>query len=74
MVESSGIDFTFAYSFIIGSCVVGFLYGLWNLYSVLSISTEHRTGDDQESPLMGAENNKTMNEISRKIQNVIIYV
>jgi len=70
------ISYTFAYTFTLISCLVGFAFGVWNWISVMSIKTDKETrGDsvssnDMESPIaMTNENIQLMNEIAQKIQN-----
>jgi len=65
------ISFTFAYSFVFASSVIGLIFGLWNWYSVMKIKPELREQDiDTESPLINNSNITLMHDISTKIQNV----
>ena len=63
---------TFAYTFVLSCSAVGFLFGIWNWWSVMSIKTEKPKTDDEKPLLIGEENFKRMNEISELIQNVRI--
>lgn len=69
------LSFSFAYTFIFVSCGVGFLFGLYNWFAVMSIDTEKKNKEsDREEPLMGhkTEDGKcsyeVMNHTSRLIQ------
>jgi H(+)-translocating pyrophosphatase len=66
----SELSFGFSYTFIFVSCVVGFVFGIWNWVSVLGIETHFDNRDDKERPLQTEHrnSNEIMNETSAKIQ------
>jgi hypothetical protein len=66
------LDLTFAYSFILSSCLIGFIFGVWNWYSVMSVKINKKDQDSEKS-LLNDENYNLMEEISEKIQNVKIF-
>lgn len=75
MADLIKLDFSTAYALIFFSCGAGFLFGLYNWFSVMSLMLEFDKGDgDVESPLMISEkSNNLMKEISEKIQKVQLY-
>jgi hypothetical protein len=64
------LDDTFAYTFVLVCSAVGFLFGVWNWWCVMSIKTEKPKTDDEKPLLIGEEKFKRMNEISELIQKV----
>ena len=65
---------TFAYSYVSIACIIGFLYGIYNWYSVSSIDirndleTKSGIAVIEETPLRELEEN------SRKISEVIFFI
>jgi hypothetical protein len=70
-MSDGALGFDFAYGFILCSCGAGFIFGIWNMYLVMSVKTQiDDSMQDNERPFITVEGTKTMNEISEKIQNV----
>jgi hypothetical protein len=65
------LSFTFSYPFILCSCLLGLLFGIWNYISVMRINFLKKDVDmDSETPLIQMENLDKMKEISESVQKV----
>jgi H+-translocating diphosphatase len=71
------LSFTFAYAFILASCAVGFLFGIWNWFVVTGIEPDEskKPKTDHQEPLVdlkdseGHSCNEVMNKTSKLIQD-----
>ena len=67
------LTFTNVYTFLIISCGLGFLYGLYNWISVMPVDIDEKlTGDDRQN--INEESLKLMKETSENIQSVILLI
>ena len=73
----SEISFAYAHTFIISSCVVGFIFGIYNWFAVLfffknQVMSIDTNPTDLKEPLNPNNNEciKVMNDVALKIQNV----
>lgn len=68
------LTFGFSYTFIFGSCILGFLYGIYNWYMVMSIDINrgHNHENELKRPLVDQHFDSfgEMVKISELIQNV----
>jgi hypothetical protein len=67
------VDLTFnlVYSFLIGTCGLGFLYGVYNWFYVLAMSTDAKFDESEpERKNLRPEQIAVMNETSEKINSV----
>ena len=82
MLTETLLPFEFAYPIILGSCLIGFLFGIYNWLHVKSIDTEKRPADKNHILTAGSkrENGETidhldlMNKTSVLIQDVIFHI
>jgi len=68
------LSFSFAYAYVLSACLVGFLFGIYNWFMVMSIDTTKKTGSQEEELLEHkASNGKScielMNFTAEQIQN-----
>jgi hypothetical protein len=70
------LSFTSSYIFIFVSCIIGFLFGIWNWMSVMSIDISKKPegyGDRENFiPRNYEKYSENMEDISGKIQRVIL--
>ncbi len=70
---SADIEFSLAYTLIMVSSLVGFLFGVWNWYCVMSVKTVSKQGNDEIERGLIIDNSKIehMNKVSESIQKVL---